>query len=537
MASDGKEPGWHSSGNPNWGQSLEHTPQEYYDELPPQSAPEDEGALPLLEESDFAQDEDYEDVQAGFRPASTPLGFFRQLGQYVALIIAPLIFGAFTCLFVLPLIASHRAYMPPTGLWPVTIIIILVAVAQAVGVYYAGSDNQLWILATIGGFFLFILVGCFAIFGPVATLVLLLILLIVSFVLMRLYVHPVSEGYVDIVYAFGKYSRTLYPGFNILMPWEKVMHSLNVGEKQWACPLQKVQLSRDEDVVLRATISYQLTPEDAYIAATQVLQWENSLKDLVLATIQSIATMFTPDDFIAWPQGMHSRPLTYEDRDNTLPWEKVNNYLFQLISDRVALWGVQVNWVRILDVSLAPHGATIVETDPIVDAPTLMLNNSAPAPQPAKVPVSQPAQASQPKAAAGAVKNGSGNRNASVAEEPTQVVPAPVPASPPVSSNSGQLAPGPLSEKALIAAYKAVQEHTVTDPDTIRTIAAKFEQVARDPAYRDTVSFDAERAAQNLYEQARKNDELLSMNQLYSDETRPDLNMHHSSDRARRRYR
>ncbi len=524
MSSDGKEPGWHGSGNPNWGQSLEHTHQEeYYDD--PQSAQEDEGALPLLEESDSAQDEDYANEQAG--ATRGPLEFFKQFGQYVALIIAPLVFGALTCLFVLPLIASGRAYMPPIGLWPVTIIIILVAVVQAVGVYYAGSDNGLWVLVTIGGFFLFVLVGCFAIFGPVTTLVLLFVLIIVSAVFMRLYFHPVSEGYVDIVYAFGKYKRTLYPGLNILMPWEKVMHSLNVGEKQWACPLQKVQLSRDEDVVLRATISYQLTPDDAYIAATQVLQWENSLKDLVLATIQSIATLFTPDDFIAWPQGMHSRPLTYEDRDTTLTWEKVNNYLFQLISDRVALWGVQVNWVRILDVSLAPHGATIVETDPVVDAPTIVLSNPAPtpAPQPTKQPAKQPAQASQPKAATSAPKSGAGKGNAQLAEEPTQVVPAPVPASPPVSSNPGQLAPVQLNEKVLISAYQAVQNDMVTDPDTIRDIAAKFEQVARDPAHRDKVSFDAERAAQNLYNKARKNEEMLSMGQVYSDETRPDLNM------------
>ncbi len=268
-----------------------------------------------------------------------------QSHRIFALIITPLIFGALTCLFVLPLISSGKAYIRPPGLWPVAIIIIIVAAAQGVGVYYAGS--KIWVLATVGGFFLFLLIGCFAVFGPISTLVLLVVLLIISVVLMRLYFYPVAEGHVDIVYAFGKYSRTLYPGLNILLPWEKVTYQLNAGEKQWACPLQKVQLSRDEDVVLRATISYQLMPEDAYIAVTQVDQWENSLKNYVLATIQSIATTFTPEDFIAWPQDPHS-------------FEQVNAYLFQLIRDRVALWGVQVNWVRILDVSLAPPDATII---------------------------------------------------------------------------------------------------------------------------------------------------------------------------------
>ncbi len=522
MSSDGKEPGWPSSGNPNWDQSLEHAHQTDYDELPPHSALEDEEAL-RLEGPESEQDEDYEDNPADQQSAPTLFELFRQFGQYIALIITPLIFGALTCLFVLPLILSGKAYIQPPGLWPVAIIIIVVAAVQGVGVYYAGSDNKIWVLATVGGFFLFLLIGCFAVFGPISTLVFLVVLLIISVVLMRLYFHPVAEGHVHIVYSFGKYSRTLYPGFNILLPWEKVMYHSNVGEKQWACPLQKVQLSRDEDVVLRATISYQLTPEDAYIAVTQVDQWENSLKNHVLATIQSIATTFTPEDFIAWPQGLHSRPLTYDDTNSTLPWEKVNAYLFQLIRDRVALWGVQVNWVRILDVSLAPHGATIVETNPIADMPTTVISNSAPspAPQPAKAP------ASQSKGAAGKQKNGSGSRNASVAEEPAQGVPTPAPApasSPPLAAS------GLPSEKVLIEAYKAVQDGKVTDPDTIRSIAVKFEAIARDPALKDKVSFDAERAAKNLYDQARKNEDLVGMGQLYSDETRPDWNVRRSTD-------
>jgi len=518
MSSDGKEPGaiWQGSGNPNWSQSPEHAHQSDYDELPPHSDTGDDGAL-LLEPSDLSQEEvDEEDDQSAHGgSASTPLELLKQFGQYITLIITPLLFGALTCLFVLPLIASHKAFIPSVGLWPITIVIIAIAVAQGVGVYYAGSDNGMWALATVGGFFLFLLVGCFAIFGPVSTLILFIVLVVICIVLARLYVHPVAEGYVDIVYSFGKYSRTLYPGFNILLPWEKVMHQLNVGEKQWACPLQKVQLSRDEDVVLRATISYQLLPEDAYIAVTQVNQWEESLKELVLATIQSIATTFTPDDFIAWPQGLHSRPLTYDDMDGTLRWERVNTYLFQAIRDQVALWGVQVNWVRIRDVSLAPHGATIVETDPIMNMQTDRIPKPAPAAPPspaAKVPPGQQ-------------KNGTGSEKTKFADETTQVVPTPMPEQEPPT-----VQPKLPDEKVLINAYKAVQDGKITDPDTIRSIAAQFDLVARDPKARDTVNFDAERAAKNLYAQAQKYENMGGTGQLYSDETRPNWTVRRPTD-------
>jgi SPFH domain / Band 7 family len=523
MSSDGKEPGarWHGAGNPDWGQSLEHAHQSEYGELPLHPDTEDEGALPL-EMPEFAQEEDdyedYEDDQA--EPASTPLGLFKQFGQYITLIITPLLFGALTCLFVLPLIASHKAFVPPVGLWPLTAVIIAIAVAQGIGVYYAGSDNGLWALVTVGGFFLFLLVGCFAVFGPISTLVLFLVLLVISVVLARLYVQPVAEGYVDIVYSFGKYSRTLYAGFNILLPWEKVVHQLNVGEKQWACPLQKVQLSRDEDVVLCATVSYQLLPEDAHIAVIQVNQWEESLKGLVLATIQSIATTFTPDDFIAWPQGLHSRPLTYDDMDGTLRWERVNAYLFQTIRDQVALWGVQINWVHIRDVSLAPHGATIVETDPIVDMPTSKISNPAPA-----APLAQAA-----KVPAGAQKNGKSSGKTRQADDTTQVVPNPVQAPAPESAPAPVQAEPP-NEKVLIGAYKAVQDGKITDPDTIRRIAENFKLVARDPKARETVNFDAERAATILETQAQKYEMLSNTGQLYDDETRPDWHVPHPPDK------
>lgn len=343
-------------------------------------------------------------------------------------------------------------------------------------------------------------------------------------VIIRLYFHSVAEGYVDIVYAFGKYSRTLYAGPNIFMPWEKLGPSLNVGEKQWVCPLQKVQLSRDEDVVLRATILYQLTPKDAYIAVTQVNQWEEMLRELVVSTIQSIATTFTPDDFIAWPQGLHSRPLTYDSAgDGELLWERVNKYLQDLIGDRAALWGVEVHWIRIRDVSLAPHGATIVETDAIFDMPTTLIGNPLPPVDSTPKRPAAKAPGSQPKVQ----KAGPTGGNARLAEETTQAVPVP-PSQPLQDDPPVPAAPELPNEKVLIEAYKAVQEGRIKDPSTIRGIAAKFNLIAQDPKARDTVSFDAEGAAQILYRWAQRNEPPLAID--YGDETKPDRVLQHPDD-------
>lgn len=106
--------------------------------------------------------------------------------------------------------------------------------------YYAGANNVFWLLGVITGFFLFMLVGCFVIFGPWPTGILLAVLIILAIVAGRFYMRPVPEGTVDIVYAFSKYTRTLYPGLNFVLPWEWVDTRLQTREQQWTCPEQAI---------------------------------------------------------------------------------------------------------------------------------------------------------------------------------------------------------------------------------------------------------------------------------------------------------
>ena len=533
MSPDGNRSGvpGQRTDNTSWGQSFEDARQIDHDALPP---------LPASgEEEVFDSDSPYSEVdsdnwnaesdETGQKQASFLRGILERPERYIPIIVVPALFAIITSLLVLLSLSLHRTYISSAGFLPTLIVIVAIAVAQGVLVsYVADADNGMGALAMAGGFSLFFLIGTLAISGPVPTIVMFFIFVALFIVLIRLYFHPVAEGYIDIVYAFGKYSHILSPGPNMLMPWEKATHSLNVGEKQWVCPLQKVQLSRDEDVVLRATISYQVIPRDAYIAVTQVNQWEETLKELVISRIQSIATTFTPDDFIAWPQGLHSRPLTYDNAgDGEQRWERVNQYLHTIVGERAAHWGVKVNWIRIRDVSLAPHGATIVETDSVFDTPTTVLEHSAlPADAAQKPPEAKAAGIKAPGSQPKEQKVNTNPGNARLAEETTQVVPAP----PPEADQNNTPEPPKLpNEKALIEAYKAVQDGKITDSNTIRRIASDFELIAQNPVARDTVSFDAERAAQILYGWAQKNDRFFK-NADYDDETKPDWLARRSND-------
>ena len=103
------------------------------------------------------------------RPSSSRFEFLQQLGQQLSPILAPLLFGGITFLIVLPLIP--KASFSPGHIAAIGLGFFAIAVLQCMMLYYAGSNNVYWTLSIIGGFFLFLLAGCFAAFGPIPILV------------------------------------------------------------------------------------------------------------------------------------------------------------------------------------------------------------------------------------------------------------------------------------------------------------------------------------------------------------------------------
>jgi regulator of protease activity HflC (stomatin/prohibitin superfamily) len=417
---------------------------------------------------------------------------YKELWYIIKLIILPLLFAGISCLLVLPSIANGEAQ---ETLWPLAITIIIVALLQGIAVHYTKDVFGAWILCTTGGFVLLLSISTFALFGAGPGLFLVLVLLaFTAYMLLRI-IHPVHEGVIDIVLSPGEYKRTLYSGFNLLFPWEKVTHQINVQETHWNCPPQRIQLSRDEDVILRALISYQVIPQTAHLAAIQVENWEESLRDTFIATLQTIATVFTPDDFVNWPQSLreyqsqphHSVSGSPADdfSESSERRESINDYLCQFTHARTAHWGVQINWVNIRDIELAPHSLA-TDINPL---------NQTVTEQQALQEISSPPEQTPQLV----------QKNGTTAPKP-QALPALVEKV--ELATSVQIPSEIPSEEILIRAYKEVQHGKITDPEAIRMIAARFEAMARDAQANQFVSFDAERAALNLYKQAHKYEEI-----------------------------
>ncbi|MDQ2903917.1 MAG: SPFH domain-containing protein [Chloroflexota bacterium] len=429
----------------------------------------------VLEEQEETEDDDLDEAY------TSKLESFLMLGRQVSPLVAPLLFGGLTFLLTFLPVLQGRAYLSPVGLLPVVLVLVAIAFIYSIMLYYAGANNVLWSLAMIGGFLLFVLAGCFTVFGPLASLILLIGFCLLAFLLVRLYFHPVPEGEAHIVYSVGKYSRTLFPGPNFRLPWESVVEKLDTREVHWSCPPQTMHISRTEDVYLAATIAYQLLPEDAHLVIIQVHNWQETLHKLFVATIQAVVSNFTPNDFMAWSQDAHTQLVA----DFSSRWDEVNSELVQRMQDHVASWGVQINWVRIHDVTVTPRLPNIVDLD-TMETPPIVEQKEKPAgarvsQKPAPVsPEQAPPAPVQPMPQAGAAR------------------PA---ATPPVRKIPRQ--------DVLERTYEAVRQGNITDPETIRGIAARFEAIAHDPEASKAINFDAGRAAQTLYQRA----ELLSSQQ------------------------
>lgn len=486
------------------------------------NAPPGYGAQNMQSQTADDQDErDIDEEQDVRRSSSFSFESLRNFGRQFSPVLVPLPFALLIFLFTY--VASTRQ-PPHLQTLPLILVLLALSVMQGTMLYYAGSNEDLWLLCMVFGYSLFLIVGTFTVFGGTGAIILFVVLLVLIGFFAQRGFRPVPEGYVDIVFSFGRYTRTLYSGPKFVWPWEKVMQRMNIKEKLWTCPLQVVKISRDQDVRLIATISYQLLPEDASLAFG-VEKWEESLHILFVGTLQAVINQLTPADFIPSPQG-NSSPLRTTGQNAPIDpaqetrWERVNDALANRMQDRIAAWGVQVNWVRVQDITLIPHLAPAASPPPGMQ---VQPRQAMAAGNYAASPANQPTKKTAPAVPAGTVSTAAPAAPTGAAvetaplpssDDPDQTLvmekntakdemvkpqPQEMPDTDAVSSVSSQA----IKVDILKDTYEAVRQGRITDPNTIRDAARRFEVIARDPEWSQKVDFDAARAASTLYQRAR----------------------------------
>jgi len=386
--------------------------------------------------------------------------------------------STYTLLAILTINASSTAGVGPDALIPLFFIFAAVAVIIGTAMAYAPNET-IWALAMMVGLIIDVALTTWALSGIVIAIALLFSISTLLIVIVRRQLHTVLEHTVHVMILFGKYNRTIYPGFNLRLPWEQLWAIVPTADITLDAQIQNVTLADGRQVTCRVSASCHVVAAKAYLLADHVSEWQRHVQqELELGIVETL----TNTEADLWLNANHS-----------LAESRIDPSLAATIRSRtqqsVAKWGISIDTIRvhtlqaalpITPVNNATVAVSVIEPRSF-PSPVVPDAVSASAPQLAyhlqlayHIPPMQPAMAGVPATVMRSV--------------PASVqLPLPATVQPPITAPA-----------ALIEAYAAVRERRITDPTTIARIAAAFEQAGKDPLLGPTLPFNAEEAAKNL---------------------------------------